>query len=106
MNQQCIRSHSNSELHPNAYSATHPLMRIKTVSTVGELVRDQRKQRGWSQGQLAEKAGVSRLWVGHLEKGKESVELGLVLQTLRALEINLEAFLQRNDPYAGGPLKR
>ena len=44
---------------------------MKTVSTIGELVRDQRKQRGWSQTQLAEKADVSRFWIGHLEKGKE-----------------------------------
>jgi len=79
-------------------------MRIKTVGTIGELVRDQRKQRGWSQTQLAEKAGVSRLWIGHLEKGKETVESGLVLKTLRALEINLEAFLQSNSPVAGGTL--
>jgi HTH-type transcriptional regulator / antitoxin HipB len=79
-------------------------MKIKTVGTIGELVRDQRKQHGWSQSQLAEKAGVSRLWIGHLEKGKDTVELGLVLKTLRALEINLEAFLQSNNPVAGGPL--
>ena len=80
-------------------------MRIRTVTILGELVRDQRKQRGWSQSQLAEKGGVSRLWVGHLEKGKETVELGLVLQTLRALEINLEAFLNKSDPFVGGPGK-
>jgi y4mF family transcriptional regulator len=78
-------------------------MRIKTVGTLGELVRDQRKQRGWSQTQLAEKAEVSRLWIGHLEKGKETVEFGLVLKTLRALELNLEAFLQSNTP-VGRPL--
>jgi transcriptional regulator with XRE-family HTH domain len=42
-------------------------MRIKTVGTLGELVRGQRKQRGWSQSQLAEKVGVSRLWVGQFE---------------------------------------
>ena len=79
-------------------------MRIKTVGIIGELVRDQRKQRGWSQSQLAEKAGVSRLWIGHLEKGKETVEFGLVLKTLRALEINLEAFLLRTDSFGGGSL--
>ncbi len=60
------------------------------VRSVGALVRDQRKQRGLSQGQLAEKVGVSRLWVGHLEKGKESVELGLVLRTLRVLELAVD----------------
>lgn len=77
-------------------------MRIKTVGTVGELVRDQRKQRGWSQTQLAERAGVSRLWIGHLEKGKETVEFGLVLRALRALDINLETFLQIASPSGGG----
>ena len=79
-------------------------MRIKTVGTLGELVRDQRKQRGWSQSQLAEKVGVSRLWVGQFEKGKETVELGLVLKVLRALDLNLEASLRRANPFEGGPL--
>ena len=89
-------------LHSSVCGDIHLSMRIKTVGMIGELVRDQRKQRGWSQTQLAEKADVSRLWIGHLEKGKESVELGLVLKTLRALEINLEAFLQSKNPVAGG----
>ncbi len=60
-------------------------MRIKTVKAAGVLVRDQRKGLGWSQQQLAEKVGVSRLWIGHLEKGKETVEIGLVLRTFRVL---------------------
>ena len=81
-------------------------MRIKTVGTLGELVRDQRKQRGWSQSQLAEKVGVSRLWVGQFENGKETVELGLVLKALRALDLNLDASLRTSNPFAGGPLKR
>ncbi len=78
-------------------------MRIKTVGTLGELVRDQRKQRGWSQSQLAEKVGVSRLWVGQFENGKESVELGLVLKALRALDLSLEASLIRKSSFTGGP---
>lgn len=80
-------------------------MRIKTISTLGELVRDQRKQRGWSQSLLAEKVGVSRLWVGQFENGKESVELGLVLKALRALDLSLEAGLSRKNPLPGGPLE-
>ena len=80
-------------------------MRIKTVGTLGELVRDQRKQRGWSQGTLAEKVGVSRLWVGQFENGKETVELGLVLKALRALDLSLEVGLSRSNPFPGGPLK-
>jgi len=80
-------------------------MRIKTAETLGELVRDQRKQRGWSQSRLAEKIGVSRLWVSQFENGKESVELGLVLKTLRALDMSLEAGLLKSNPFAEGPLK-
>ena len=80
-------------------------MRIKTVETLGELVRDQRKQRGWSQGELAEKIGVSRLWVGQFENGKETVELGLVLKALRALDLSLEAGLLKRNPFEVGPLE-
>ncbi len=79
-------------------------MRIKTVGDLGNLVRDQRKTRGWSQSQLAERAGVSRLWVGQFENGKESVELGLVIKTLRALDIGLEASLLKNSPIPRAPL--
>lgn len=79
-------------------------MRIRTVGTLGELARDQRKQRGWSQSQLAEKVGVSRLWVSQFENGKETVELGLVLKTMRALDLSLEAGLLRIPPLEGGSL--
>ena len=80
-------------------------MRIKTVNTLGELVRDQRKQRRWSQSQLAENAGVSRLWIGHFENGKETVELGLVLKTLRALGLGFDVSILANKPFPEGPLK-
>ena len=46
-----------------------------------------------------------KLWVGHLEKGKESVEMGLVMKTLRALDISLEVTLQRPMPFTGKLLK-
>jgi HTH-type transcriptional regulator/antitoxin HipB len=81
-------------------------MRIKTADTLGELVRDQRKHRGWSQTQLAEKVGVSRLWISQLENGKESVEFGLVLKTIRALDLQLDAFKQTKNPFPGGILER
>jgi putative transcriptional regulator len=73
-------------------------MRIKTAGTLGELVRNQRRQRGWSQSQLAEKVGVSRLWVSQFENGKETVEFGLVLKALRALDLTLDAGLLRSNP--------
>ena len=83
----------------------HAPMRIKTVETLGELVRDQRKQRGWSQSRLADKIGASRLWVGQFEKGKETVEMGLVLKAVRALDLGLAASLRKTNPFEGGQLR-
>ena len=81
-------------------------MRIKSVGNLGDLVRDQRKQRGWSQTRLAEKVGVSRLWISQLENGKESVEFGLVLKTLRALDLLLDASKPTKNPFPAELLER
>ena len=66
----CIRTNTKYCLQAIAYTISLLPMRIKTVEMLGELVRDQRKRRGWSQTRLAKQAGVSRLWIGHLERGK------------------------------------
>ena len=79
-------------------------MRIKAAGNLGSLVRNQRKQGGWSQQELAEKIGASRLWVSQFENGKETVEFGLVLKTLRALKLSLEVSPLNPNPFHGGPL--
>ena len=38
-----------------------------------------------TQAQLAKKVGVSRVWLSEFENGKETVEIGLALQTLFAV---------------------
>ena len=72
-------------------------MRIKTVSGLGAFVRDQRKKKGWSQADLAQKAGVSRLWIGDLEKGKPTLEIDLVFKAMRVLGISFEVSLVSSD---------
>ena len=62
-------------------------MLIHTAKELGLRVRDQRRARGWSQTDLARRIGASRFWVGEMENGKETVELGLVLKVLRALDL-------------------
>lgn len=66
-------------------------MLVRTASDVGALIRDVRRRRGLTQGQLAAQAGVTRRWLSALESGKTGVELGLVLATFDALGINLRA---------------
>lgn len=67
------------------------LMRLRTTQDVGSLVRDYRTKQGLTQMQLADKVGVSRKWIIDLEAGKRATDLSLVLRTLNALGIELEA---------------
>ena len=58
---------------------------VRTVAQIGALVRRLRADRDWSQGQLAEVAGVSRVFISQLENGKARAEMRLVLAVLQAL---------------------
>jgi len=64
-------------------------MYVRTTEDIATYARERRKELGWSQQRLAERVGVGRWWVIEFERGKATVELGLVLRTLRALDLNL-----------------
>lgn len=64
-------------------------MNIVSVKDLAVCIKQARRNRGWTQAQLAEQAGVSRDWIIGLESAKPSVELGLVLRTMKALQIPL-----------------
>ena len=51
-----------------------------------------------TQTDLTAVAGVSRRWLSDLEAGKATAEIGLVMKTLHALGLVLEA-----SPYEPGP---
>lgn len=66
-------------------------MILRTAYELGQFVRDQRMAQGLTQAQLAEMTGVSRKWLIDLEGGKRTTDLSLVLRTMNALDIELEA---------------
>jgi HTH-type transcriptional regulator/antitoxin HipB len=70
-------------------------MRIRSPSELGALIRGRRRQLGLDQSVLAEQVGVSRQWIIEIEKGKPRAAVGLILRTLNALGILLDA---RNEP--------
>jgi HTH-type transcriptional regulator/antitoxin HipB len=39
---------------------------------------------------LAKKAGTSRKWLVEVERGKPGAEIGLILRTLKSLEISID----------------
>ena len=66
-------------------------MNVISVKELAHLVKKERQSKGWTQAELAKRAGVSRDWMIGLEKAKPSVELALVLRTLKALNLKLTA---------------
>lgn len=46
-------------------------------------------EHGWTQAEVATRAGVSRKWVSDFETGKTSVDLSAVLRLLDALAVEL-----------------
>lgn len=62
---------------------------VATAKDFGELFRGFRKQRGWTQAQLAERAGLLPKTVSAIETGGGQVLLANVMRCLSALEVDL-----------------
>lgn len=77
-------------------------MNVQAAKDLGALIRDRRHQLGLTQQKLAEKVGVSRVWVVALEQGKPSAQIDLVLRTLRELGLTLRVDVGRPAPLSKG----
>jgi HTH-type transcriptional regulator / antitoxin HipB len=66
-------------------------MFIRTPTDAGAVIRDRRTQQGLDQRALAKRAGVSLRWLVDMEAGKPNASLALVLRTLNALSVTLNA---------------
>ncbi len=64
-------------------------MRIRTVNELGVAIRRLRKERGWTQDELAEQAGISRRTLVALEGGSPRGEIGIVVRVIAALDREL-----------------
>jgi HTH-type transcriptional regulator/antitoxin HipB len=65
-------------------------MRIRTAADLGVFIRERRTKLGMDQLSLAKKAGTSRKWLVEVEQGKPGAEIGLILRTLKSLEMSIE----------------
>ena len=65
-------------------------MRIRTATDMGAFIRERRTRLGMDQIALAKKAGTSRKWLVEVEQGKPGAEIGLILRTLKSLEIFID----------------
>ncbi|GAB3158406.1 hypothetical protein GCM10027059_03110 [Myceligenerans halotolerans] len=74
-------------------------MLVMNASQLGRLVRDARRQKGWSQEHLADAVGASRNWVQSVEGGKANVSLDKVLQLLQWVDLAVDVRPVPPDEY-------
>lgn len=56
---------------------------------LGKLIKLRRKERKWTEQELAERAGISRTTLKKIEKGDMSVEIGLMFEVAVLVGIKL-----------------
>jgi transcriptional regulator with XRE-family HTH domain len=60
------------------------------MASVGERIKKRRAELGWTQEQLAQKAGISKSFLSDLENSKRSVGADNLLDIARALGVSLD----------------
>ncbi len=72
---------------------------------LAERLRQERKARGWSMADLAERSGVSRAMIGKIENAEASPTATLLSRIATAFGMSLSTLLARAES-AGGALRR
>lgn len=73
---------------------------VRSARDLGECVRAKRRQLRATQAEVADLAGVGVRFLSELERGKESAEIGKVLQVLRALGLDVAVRSRSADDHA------
>lgn len=67
------------------------------LSVLGRRVFEMRKDRGWSQQELAAKSGLDRAYLSTVEKGKQNITIGAAARIAAALDTTLSALIEEED---------
>ena len=63
--------------------------RINDTTELGRAIRDRRRELGYTQAFLAEYAGVSASFLSELENGKETIQLGKMMEVMSLLGMDI-----------------
>ena len=72
---------------------------MKTTRDIGEAVRRKRKEQGILQEKAAGLSGVGTKFLSQLENGKETAEIGKIMQVLRALGLEIYIYPRSQSPF-------
>lgn len=62
---------------------------IRAAESLGKIVRDLRKKKGWTQEDLAGELDVAASWISLIERGKKNPSLETILRIAVALDVNV-----------------
>lgn len=65
-------------------------MQINNVSEIGKVIKNTRKSQGLTQADLAISANVGVRFIVDLENGKETAQIGKILQVCQMLGLKIE----------------
>ncbi|MEJ0011354.1 MAG: helix-turn-helix domain-containing protein [Bauldia sp.] len=57
---------------------------------IGNLIRNARRKRGWSQAQLGDTTGLRQATISQIESGSSATRLATILSLLAALDLELQ----------------
>ncbi|MGZ8162043.1 MAG: helix-turn-helix domain-containing protein [Methylobacter sp.] len=75
---------------------THSELKPDPLILFGQRLVQLRKQRGWSQEQLALECGMARSYLGGVERGKRNIALLNICKLADALSVSPAEMLQFN----------
>lgn len=62
---------------------------IPDMQTLGRVIRDRRRELGYTQAFLAEYAGISASFLSELENGKETIQAGKAMEVISLLGMDI-----------------
>jgi y4mF family transcriptional regulator len=75
---------------------------IRDAQDLGAAIRAARRAEGWTQAELAARAGVGRQWLVAVEHGHQRAETGMVMAVLRELGLQLSTVAAPDRSQATG----
>jgi ribosome-binding protein aMBF1 (putative translation factor) len=100
----CVTAQTGRRLKNESW--TSDLDSHEFASNVGERIRLARQQKGWTQVELAQSAGLSSNYVARLERGELGASLFVAMRLADALGITLNGLAQAPSPTARTTTKR
>ena len=65
------------------------------LTQLGDRIRKLRKNRGWTQAEMAERVGIDRSFLADVERGKRNISILNVALIAKGLKVSLAQLLSR-----------